>query len=455
MKPLHRILIANRGEIAVRVIRTCQQLGIETVLAASEADLDSMAARLADRTVCIGPARASDSYLSVAAILGAAQLSGAQAIHPGYGFLSENQVLAKGARQAGLVFIGPTPEQLDAVGDKLKARHHALAAKLPVVPGGEISRPEQADALAREIGWPVLVKAVGGGGGRGMKLVHAPEDLQATIELAMAEAQAAFGDSRVYLERYVSAGRHVEVQVLGDGERFVHLGTRDCSVQRRYQKLVEEAPAPHLRPALREQMHEAAVAFAKHLKYQGLGTVELLVDCERDTFYFLEMNARIQVEHPVTEAITGLDLVAEQIRVAEGHGLRVRQEDITFTGHAIECRLNAEDWTQDFRPSPGTVTDVAWPAQPWARIDSHMQPGAKVPPFYDSLMGKLIVHGADRDEAVARMRQALALCRIDGVVSNLPMHTAVMADADFARGGFTTAWFPQFLTTQQPAGAGQ
>ncbi|HMO46089.1 MAG TPA: biotin carboxylase N-terminal domain-containing protein [Rubrivivax sp.] len=452
MKPIRRILIANRGEIAVRVIRTCDRLGIETVLAASEADLDSMAARLAGRTVCIGPARSVDSYLEVDAVIRAAVAGGADAIHPGYGFLSENQQLARAAAAAGLVFIGPTSEQLDAVGDKLKARHHALAAGLPVVPGGEISEPGQAAALAAEVGWPVLVKAVGGGGGRGMKQVHEPAQLQATIELAMAEAQAAFGDPRVYLERYVAAGRHVEVQVLGDGQRAIHLGTRDCSVQRRYQKLVEEAPAPLLSDRLREQMHAAAVAFAEHLQYRGLGTVELLVDCERDTFYFLEMNARIQVEHPVTEAITGLDLVAEQILVAEGRPLALRQQDVTFAGHAIECRINAEDWANDFRPSPGVVTELVLPAQPWVRIDTHMQPAASVPPYYDSLMGKLIVHGRDRDEAVARMRDALALCRIEGVVANLPMHRRIMADAAFSAGGITTAWFPRFLERCQKEG---
>ena len=445
MKPIRRILIANRGEIAVRVIRTCERLGIETVLAASEADLDSMAARLAGRTVCIGRAGAVDSYLNVDAVVRAAAAGGADAIHPGYGFLSENQQLARAAAEAGLVFIGPTPEQLDAVGDKLKARHHALAAGLPVVPGGEIGDPGQAAALAAEVGWPVLVKAVGGGGGRGMKQVHEPAQLQATIELAMAEAQAAFGDPRVYLERYVAAGRHVEVQVLGDGQRAIHLGTRDCSVQRRYQKLVEEAPAPLLSDRLRGEMHAAAVAFAEHLNYRGLGTVELLVDCERDTYYFLEMNARIQVEHPVTEAITGLDLVAEQILVAEGRPLALRQDEVSFSGHAIECRINAEDWTNEFRPSPGVVTELVLPAQPWVRIDTHMQPAASVPPYYDSLIGKLIVHGRDRDEAVARMRNALALCRIEGVVSNLPMHRQVMADAEFAAGGITTAWFPGFL----------
>ncbi|HEY0877504.1 MAG TPA: biotin carboxylase N-terminal domain-containing protein [Zeimonas sp.] len=446
---LRRILIANRGEIAVRIARTCSALGIETVLAASDADLDSLAARLADRTVRIGTATSSASYLNVEAVVAAARAVGADAIHPGYGFLSENARLARACDEAGIVFIGPTAGQLDAVGDKLKARHHAVSAGLPVVPGGEIDRESDMQALAREIGFPVLVKAVAGGGGRGMKIVQAPAQLSATVELAMAEAQAAFGDARVYLERYVASGRHVEVQVLGDGERAIHLGTRDCSIQRRYQKLVEEAPAPQLHPTLREQMHLGAVAFARHLGYRGLGTVELLVDREREIFYFLEMNARIQVEHPVTEAITGLDLVAEQIAVAEGRPLRVAQQDVHFEGHAIECRLNAEDWTRDFRPSPGIVRRAVFPASPHVRVDTHLQSGSRVPPHYDSLLAKLVVHGRDRDDAVDRLREALAACEIDGVSTNLPMHAALVRDAGFRAGGFDTGWFPRFLEARQ------
>ncbi|RIK90856.1 MAG: acetyl-CoA carboxylase biotin carboxylase subunit [Burkholderiales bacterium] len=442
---LRRVLIANRGEIAVRIARTCRALGIETVLAASDADLDSLAARLADRTVRLGPAPSSASYLNVGAVVAAAHAMHADAIHPGYGFLSENARLARACDDAGIVFIGPTAAQLDAVGDKLKARAHAVAAGLPVVPGGELGGESDARALAREIGFPVLVKAVAGGGGRGMKVVRAAEQLAPTLELAMAEAQAAFGDGRVYLERYVESGRHVEVQVLGDGERAIHLGTRDCSIQRRYQKLVEEAPAPLLSAALREQMHRAAVAFAQHLRYRGLGTVELLADCARDAFYFLEMNARIQVEHPVTEAITGLDLVAEQIAVAEGRPLRFAQQDVRFDGHAIECRLNAEDWTRDFRPSPGDVRRAVFPAAPHVRVDTHLQSGSRVPPYYDSLLAKLVVHGADRADAVDRLREALAACTIDGVATNLPMHEALVQDAEFRAGGFDTRWFPRFL----------
>lgn len=443
---LHRVLIANRGEIAVRVIRTCQRLGIETVLAASDADLHSLAARLADSVVRLGPAPSARSYLDVQAVVEAARRSGAQAIHPGYGFLSENQQLARACTEAGLIFIGATAEQLDAVGDKLKARHHAIAAGLPVVPGAEISDPAEALVRAQEIGFPVLIKAVGGGGGRGMKPVFSPSQLQEAIELAVAEASAAFGDPRVYLELYVQSGRHVEVQIMGDGQNVVHLGTRDCSVQRRYQKLVEEAPAPGLSPELLDAMHQAAVTFARHLNYRGLGTVEMLVDVERGTFYFLEMNARIQVEHPVTEAITGLDLVAEQIAIAEGRPLSLQQSDVWFQGHAIECRVNAEDWTQDFRPSPGSVTTCEFPVLADVRIDTHMQPGAEVPPYYDSLVAKVIVHGQTRQQALEGMQRALKHTRLEGITTNIPMHQALLAQPEFQRGGVDTAYFPQFLT---------
>ena len=445
---MRRILIANRGEIAVRVIRTCQRLGIETVLAASEADLDSMGARLADSTICIGPANPSASYLNVEAVVVAAVMSKADAIHPGYGFLSENQKLAEACIRAGVCFIGPTVEQLDAVGDKLKARAHAATAGLPGVPGGEIRSLNEAQRIAEEIGWPILIKAVGGGGGRGMKHVQDPGKLAAAMELATAEAQASFGDPRLYLERFLSHGRHIEVQILGDGEDVIHLGTRDCSIQRRYQKLVEEAPAPNISESLREELQRAAVAFGRHLKYRGLGTVEFLVDGDRHTFYFLEMNARIQVEHPVTETICGVDLVAEQIAVAESRKLRWSQDEIRFTGHAIECRMNAEDCAHDFRPSPGTVTQAVFPVGRGIRIDTHIQAGAMVPPQYDSLLGKLIVHGKDRAEALQLMRRALANVEIAGVATNLPLHGELMRDDEFARGGVSTAFLQQFLQTR-------
>jgi acetyl-CoA carboxylase, biotin carboxylase subunit len=447
---IHRLLVANRGEIAARVIRTCARLGIESVLAASDADLDSLPARLADRVVRLGPAPSSGSYLDPAAVVRAAQVVGADAVHPGYGFLSENPSLALACEAAGIIFVGPSVESLHAVGDKLTARSHALTAGLPVVSGGEAVDLAGARAVAAEVGYPLLVKAVGGGGGRGMKRVNSSDELAHTLDLAISEAAAAFGDPRVYLERYVTSGRHVEVQVLGDGIRAVALGDRDCSVQRRYQKLFEEAPAPLLPDAVRAEMAAAALALAVHLEYRGLGTVELLYDRERETFYFLEMNARIQVEHPVTEMVTGLDLVAEQLAVAEGLPLRLRQEDIAVTGHAVECRINAEDWAQGFRPSPGRIDRVVLPAGDGIRVDTHVQGGSVVPPYYDSLLGKLIVHGVDRADALARARAALDLLRIDGVTTTVPVHQALLADAEFAAGGVDTAFFERFLQKHQP-----
>jgi len=447
---IRRLLIANRGEIAARVIRTCCRLGIESVLAASDADLESLPARLADRVVRLGPAAASASYLDPDAVVRAARSVGADAVHPGYGFLSENPSLARACAAAGIVFVGPAPESLEAVGDKLKARAHALAAGLPVVPGGEAADLAGAQAVAADVGFPLLVKAVGGGGGRGMKLVSDPADLAHTLDLAISEAAAAFGDPRVYIERFVASGRHVEVQVLGDGTRAVALGDRDCSVQRRYQKLFEEAPAPLISDPLRAAMADAALRLAAHLGYRGLGTVELLVDRERDTFYFLEMNARIQVEHPVTEMITGLDLVAEQLAVAEGLPLRIRQEDVVLTGHAVECRINAEDWTAGFRPSPGRIDRVVLPVGDGLRVDTHVQGGSVVPPYYDSLLAKLIVHGTDREDALSRARAALDLLRIEGVTTTVPVHQALLADAEFSAGGVDTAFFERFLGAHQP-----
>ncbi|TQN43987.1 acetyl-CoA carboxylase biotin carboxylase subunit [Blastococcus colisei] len=445
---IRRLLIANRGEIAARVIRTCRRLGIESVLAASDADTESLPARLADRVVRLGPANAAQSYLDPAAVVRAAQAVEADAVHPGYGFLSENPSLARACATAGIVFVGPAPESLEAVGDKLTARSHAVAAGLPVVPGGEAADLAGAQEVAAEVGYPLLVKAVGGGGGRGMKLVAGPDDLAHTLDLAVSEAAAAFGDPRVYLERFVSSGRHVEVQILGDGARAVALGDRDCSVQRRYQKLFEEAPAPLLPDALRAEMAAAALALAEHLHYRGLGTVELLVDRERGSFYFLEMNARIQVEHPVTEMVTGLDLVAEQLAVAEGLPLGLRQEDVVLTGHAVECRINAEDAALGFRPSPGRIHRVVLPVGEGLRVDTHVQGGSVVPPYYDSLLAKLIVHGTDRDDAVARARAALDLLRIEGVTTTVPVHRALLADPEFAAGGVDTTFFERFLDSQ-------
>jgi acetyl-CoA carboxylase, biotin carboxylase subunit len=448
---VRRVLIANRGEIAVRIIRTCKALNIETVLAASAADLDSVPAKLADRTVCIGPPRPSDSYLRVETIVHAAQATKSDAIHPGYGFLSERAALASLCEKEGVIFIGPTAAQIESVGDKLRARSEAEAANVPVVPGSAVTSVDEAIAAARVIGAPLLVKAVGGGGGRGMKRVDKLEDLPATLELAAAEAGAAFGDARVYLERYIASGRHVEVQVLGDGAgRVIHLGERDCSAQRRYQKLVEETPAPGLSDALRNALHAAAVRFAERLAYRGAGTVEFLVDRERDQFYFLEMNARIQVEHPVTEAVTGVDLIAEQIAIASGAGLRLTQAGIQRRGCAIECRVNAEDPANDFRPSPGLVREVTWPSGEGIRVDTHIAPGSRVPPFYDSLMAKIIAHAPDRPAAIARLQHAIEATRLAGVHTNLPFHESLLADAEFQAGGFDTGFVARLLERSPP-----
>jgi acetyl-CoA carboxylase biotin carboxylase subunit len=463
---LRRVLIANRGEIAVRVIRTCRRLGIETVLAVSGADADAVPARVADTTIAIS------SYLDVDAVVAAAVAARADAIHPGYGFLSENPRLARACEAAGVVFIGPSAEVLEAAGDKLAARAHAVAAGLPVLPGGLVNGGtdgvdgaggadsggvEEAEGLAHaadaarlagRIGYPVLVKAAGGGGGRGLRVVSDPAELAGAVAVGSAEARAAFGDGRVYLERYVAAGRHVEVQLLGDGENVIHLGDRDCSVQRRYQKLVEEAPAPRLGETLRVGMRAAAVAFGQHVKYRGLGTVEFLVDAGRSEFWFLEVNARIQVEHPVTEAVTGLDLVAEQIAVAEGRRLRLSQAGVRLDGHAIECRINAEDPAAGFRPSPGRVTSAVFPAGPGIRVDTHVQAGSAVPPQYDSLLAKLVVSGASRAEALDRLRGALARCEIGGVATTVAVHTALAADGEFAAGGVGTEFLARWLGLQ-------
>jgi acetyl-CoA carboxylase biotin carboxylase subunit len=438
-----RVLVANRGEIAVRVIRTCRKLGIETVLTVSDADVGSPPARLADKVIRIGTAPASDSYLNVDAVVGAALAAGVDAVHPGYGFLSENARLARACAAAGIVFIGPAPATLEATGDKLAAREHALAAGLPVLPGGRGGAAE----VAGRIGFPVLVKAAGGGGGRGLRVVREPGELGDAVSVASAEAGAAFGDARVYLERYVERGRHVEVQILGDGERVIHLGDRDCSVQRRYQKLLEEAPAPGLDAGLRDQLRAAAVTLGAHLGYRGAGTVEFLVDAERGEFYFLEVNARIQVEHPVTEAITGLDIVAEQMAIAEGGPMRLRQEDVTFAGHAIECRINAEDPARDFRPSPGTVSRAVFPVGPGGRVrvDTHVQAGVAVPPYYDSLLAKVIGYGADRAEALGTLRDALDRCAVEGVATNLEMQRAVIDSPGFTGGGVDTGYLGRWL----------
>jgi acetyl-CoA carboxylase biotin carboxylase subunit len=447
---IRRVLIANRGEIALRIARTCTRLGIETVLAASEADRDSLPARMVTRTICIGPAHPTASYLKPELLVQAALGTGCDAVHPGYGFLSERAAFARLCEQQGLTFIGPTADQLAAAGDKLAARALAADVGVPVAPGGEAPSLESARELARRIGAPLLVKAAGGGGGRGMKLVERAEDLEAALAVAAAEAGAAFGDARVYLERFVSRARHVEVQVLGDGAgNVVHLGERDCSVQRRYQKLIEETPAPVLSAEFRTRLHEAALRFAARLKYRGAGTVEFLVDVARGEFFFLEMNARIQVEHPVTEVVSGIDIVEAQIAIAGGGGLRLARGESWREGCAIECRVNAEDPARDFAPSPGTVRLARWPEGEGIRVDTHIESGARVPPFYDSLLGKIIAHGRDRSQALARLRAAVAVTRIEGVASNLGLHAEVLADPEFVSGGVDTNYLARLLDRRQ------
>ena len=442
---IRRLFIANRGEIALRIVRGAQRLGIESVLGVSDADLDSVPARLADHCVRIGAAPAAHSYLNIGAVIGAARAAAADALHPGYGFLSENAALARACETAGLVFVGPSVATLEAVGDKLTARAHAVAAGLPVLPGASVASLSECEQLVQALGWPILIKAVGGGGGRGLRHVDSPSQLAPQLELAISEANAAFGDARVYLERYVCGGRHVEVQLLGDGYDVVHLGTRDCSVQRRYQKLVEEAPAAGLAPSLLRRVTEAAVRFGRALAYRGAGTVEFLVDASGEQFYFLEVNARIQVEHPVTEMISGVDLVGEQLAIAEGLPLRFTQGDVTMRGHALECRINAEDVQHDLRPSPGQISRAVFPAGPGIRVDTHIEAGSSVPPFYDSLLAKIIVHAEDRTAAIDRMAAALAGCDISGVAVNTVLHARILGDAEFRRGAVDTGYLQRLF----------
>ncbi len=438
---IRRLFVANRGEIALRVIRTARAMGMTTILGVSEADRHSLPARSADDVVVIGPAPSAQSYLNIPAVVAAAQSARADAIHPGYGFLSENAAFARAVAEVGMIFVGPELSSLTAMGDKLMARRVGIEAGLPVVPGGEAADKAAARAQAERTGYPLLLKAVSGGGGRGMKRVDAPDQLEAQIDMAMAEAQAAFGDPRVYVERFIARGRHVEVQVLGDGHDAIHLGTRDCSIQRRFQKLVEEAPAPNMPDDKRAAIEAAAVNLARHLGYRGAGTVEFLVDAETFDFYFLEMNARIQVEHPVTEAVTGIDLVEQQLLIAGGGRMALRQGDVAVQGHAIEVRINAEDWRADFRPSPGRVARAVWPAGPGIRIDTHIASGGEVPPYYDSLLGKLIVSAPTRAEAVALLAAALNRLTIEGVDTTRDLHRTIAADARFVAGGVDTRFF--------------
>jgi acetyl-CoA carboxylase, biotin carboxylase subunit len=436
----HKILIANRGEIALRVIRTCREMGIRTVIAHSKADAESLPVRMADESICVGPNDARSSYLNMPSIISAAVVTDSEAIHPGYGFLAENPAFAEICRSCGLNFIGPSPEAIRLMGDKAQARVIAKQAGVPVVPGSEHPLKDEAEALevAEAAGYPVMFKASAGGGGRGMRIVRSREDAAQAFAACQAEAGAAFGSSEIYCEKYVERARHVEVQVLGDRNGMrVHLGERDCSVQRRHQKLIEESPAPSLSPETRAGLHKAGLLAAAAVNYYSAGTVEFLVDGQ-GRFYFIEMNTRIQVEHPVTEMITGIDLIREQIRIAAGESLGYRQEAIRFEGHAIECRVNAED-PETFTPSAGRVTAWVPPGGFGVRVDSHLMAPYAVPPFYDSLLAKIIVHARDRDEAIARMRRAMAETIVQGVKTTIPFHLRLLVNPAFVEGRFTSA----------------
>ena len=444
---IRRVLVANRGEIAVRIQRACRELGIEVVQVYSEADRNSMAVQLADHAVCIGPARSSESYLRADLVVQAAKALRADAIHPGYGFLSENAAFARLCEQEGIAFVGPPGEVIATIGDKASARAMAVAAGVPVTPGssGVVASSGAALEIAATLGYPVILKAVAGGGGRGMRVVEREADLQAHFEAAAREAKAAFGDGAMYVEKYLINIRHVEIQILSDGDNVLHLGERDCSSQRRNQKLVEESPSPGLSPAMRAEMGEAAVRLCRHVGYRSAGTIECIVDPVNDCFYFMEMNTRVQVEHPVTECVTGIDIVKEQIRIAQGERLSLRQEDVRLHGHAIECRINAEDPERGFAPSPGRLTEVRFPGGPGVRVDSHVYGGYTVPPNYDSLIAKLICWGRDREEALARMQRALAELRVDGIKTTAPFLARLLACDTFRAGAMHTRFVESFI----------
>jgi acetyl-CoA carboxylase biotin carboxylase subunit len=445
---IRRILIANRGEIALRIHRAAHEMGIETVAVHSTADADAMHVRLADHAVCIGPPAARDSYLNVAAIISAAEITGADAIHPGYGFLSENARFAEIVEAHGLTFIGPKPEHIRTMGDKVTAKQTAGELGLPLVPGsaGAVDDIDEALKLADEIGYPVLIKAASGGGGRGMKVVNEAQELASQMSQARSEAKAAFGDDTVYIEKYLGNPRHIEFQVFGDGNgNAIHLGERDCSLQRRHQKVLEEAPSPVISAEERNRMGGIVAKAMADMGYRGAGTIEFL--WEDGKFYFIEMNTRLQVEHPVTEAITGVDLVREQIRVAEGRPLSVAQEDIVFSGHAIECRINAEDpWT--FAPSPGAVTGYHPAGGMHVRVDSGLYAGYRIPPYYDSMVAKLIVYGRTREGCIMRLRRALEEMVIAGVKTSIPLHQALLHEPDILSGGYSIKWLESWLATR-------
>ncbi len=447
MKRISRVLVANRGEIAVRVIRACRELGLETIVTVSEADRESLPAKMADRAVCIGPPAPMQSYLKVDTIIAAALGTGSDAIHPGYGFLAEQPQLAQMCTTHGLIFVGPKADHIKRMGDKLYARKLVGKLGIPIIPGSElVSDLVEATEAAENVGYPVLLKAAAGGGGKGMKIVEQPEDLKTVFDEASAEALSAFGDDRIYVEHYIPNARHIEVQIIGD--RFgnaIHLFERDCSLQRRYQKMVEEAPSPAVSPELRDAFCEAAVRIAKQIGYENAGTIEFLLDQDQGQFYFLEMNTRIQVEHPVTEMISGIDLVKEQFRVASGDSFSVTQEEVKRSGHAIECRINAESPNADFAPCPGRIGQWELPEREGVRIDSHCYPGYFVPPYYDSLLAKLITWGKDRDQAIQSMQKALMNFTVSGVDTTIPFHRFIMKSPDYLTGKINTGWIEKSL----------
>jgi acetyl-CoA carboxylase biotin carboxylase subunit len=440
-----KILIANRGEIALRVLRACKELGIPTVAVHSTADADAMHVRFADESVCIGPPAAKDSYLNVPAILAACEITGADAVHPGYGFLSENARFAEILSDHGVGFIGPKAEHIRIMGDKIEAKRTAKRLGIPVVPGsdGGVTSDVEAARVAKDIGFPVLIKAAAGGGGRGMKVARSEAELSTALSTARSEAKAAFGDDAVYIEKYLGKPRHIEIQVLGDGKgKAIHLGERDCSLQRRHQKVLEESPSPALNTLQRDQIGETVAKAMREIDYLGVGTVEFLY--EEGQFYFIEMNTRIQVEHPVTEMVTDIDLIFEQIRVAAGAELELKQSDVRFHGHAIECRINAEN-PVSFRPSPGKILHYHPPGGLGVRIDSAVYQGYTIPPYYDSLVGKLIVHGKTRQECLMRLRRALDEVVVDGIETTLPLFRALVREKDIIDGNYHIHWLEQFL----------
>jgi acetyl-CoA carboxylase biotin carboxylase subunit len=441
-----KILIANRGEIALRIQRACREMDIRTVVVHSEADREAKYVKLADESVCIGPPPSAASYLNIPAIISAAEVTDAEAIHPGYGFLSENADFAEKVERSGFTFIGPRPENIRLMGDKVSAKQAMLKAGVPCVPGSEGALPEdpaEIVKIARAIKYPVIIKASGGGGGRGMRVVHTEAALPSAVSLTRTEAQAAFGNSTVYMEKFLENPRHIEIQVLADEHKsVVYLGERDCSMQRRHQKVIEEAPAVDIAPRLLARVGERCVEACKKISYRGAGTFEFLY--EGDEFYFIEMNTRVQVEHPVTELVTGVDIVQEQIRIAAGEKLSVRQRDVIVRGHAIECRINAEDPFK-FTPSPGRITSYHPPGGPGIRVDSHVYQGYVVPPYYDSMVGKVIAYGATRDQAIRRMRIALSEMVVEGIQTNIPLHQELLTDARFVRGGTNIHYLEQKL----------